>query len=263
MLNITYDKELQSQKVEMLSFDHTDLGYGRNRVLFDLNFVLNEGDFLGIVGPNGAGKTTMLKAMLGILKPLAGRVHRNSSARFGYVPQRQYIDEVFPLTVMDIALMGRYPLLGAIRRPSKRDRDYALECLCHVGIADIAQKAYRELSGGQKQRTLIARALAAEPKVMILDEPTNDMDIGSEHAIMQLLSELHDADNITIVMVSHLLNVVINYVKKLAIIDGGLQAIGEINEVLSSKNLSDIYEVEVRVGVFGGRRVIVTGGKDA
>ncbi|MEN6355619.1 MAG: metal ABC transporter ATP-binding protein [Armatimonadota bacterium] len=263
MLKATDNKEIQLHINEMLSFDHADLGYGNNKVLCDLNFVLNEGDFLGIVGPNGTGKTTMLKAMLGILKPLAGHVHRNSETRFGYVPQRQFIDEVFPLTVMDIALMGRYPLLGAIRRPSRRDRDYALECLSHVGIADLAQKAYRELSGGQKQRALIARALAAEPKVMILDEPTNDMDIGSEHAIMELLSDLHESDNITIVMVSHLLNVIINYVEKIALIDGGLRMIGNIDEVLSSKNLSDIYEVGVEVGAFGGQRVIVTGGRDA
>lgn len=247
----------------MLSFSHADLGYGKNRVLCDLNFVLNEGDFLGIVGPNGTGKTTMLKSMLGILKPLAGQINRKRDVRFGYVPQRQFIDEVFPLTVMDIALMGRYPLLGAIRRPSKRDREYSLECLDHAGIADLAGKSYRELSGGQKQRALIARALAAEPKVMILDEPTNDMDIASEHAIMELLSELHEADNITIVMVSHLLNVVINYVKRLALIDGGLRMIGDIDEVLSSKNLPDIYEIGLEVGTFGGRRVIVTGGKDA
>jgi ABC-type Mn2+/Zn2+ transport system ATPase subunit len=247
---------------EMLAFEHADLGYGRHKVLTDLNLVLDEGDFLGIVGPNGVGKTTILKAMLGILKPLGGQVRRNSTARIGYVPQRQFIDEVFPLTVMDVALMGRYALLGAFNRPSRRDRDFVLECLRHVGIADLADRVYRELSGGQKQRTLIARALAAEPQVLILDEPTNDMDIASEHAIMELLRHLHDEDRITVVMVSHLLNVVANYAHKLALIDGGLRMVGTTADILSSENLSDIYEVTVEVAQCAGRRVIVTGGEN-
>ena len=251
------------QTAEMLAFENADLGYGKRKVLGGLNLALNQGDFLGIVGPNGTGKTTILKAMLGILKPMSGQARRNSAARFGYVPQRQFIDEVFPLTVMDVALMGRYPMLGVFSRPSRRDREFVLECLGHVGIADLAARAYRELSGGQKQRTLIARALAGEPQVLILDEPTNDMDIASEHAIMELLKRLHDDDSITVVMVSHLLNVVANYAKKLALIDGGLRIVGETSEVLSSKNLSDIYEVPVDVAVCGNKKIVLTGGRDA
>ncbi|MCL5103862.1 MAG: ABC transporter ATP-binding protein [Armatimonadetes bacterium] len=250
-------------KAEMLAFEHADLGYGKRKVLSDLNLMLGEGDFLGIVGPNGTGKTTVLKAMLGILKPMAGQVRRNPAARFAYVPQRQFIDEVFPLTVMDVALMGRYTLLGVFAGPSRRDRDFVMQCLGHVGIADLATRAYRELSGGQKQRTLIARALAAEPRVLILDEPTNDMDIGSEHAIMELLKYLHDEDNITVVMVSHLLNVVINYAKELALIDGGLRIVGDTTDVLSSKNLTDIYEVPVEVAACGDKRVVLIGGNNA
>ncbi len=250
-------------KSEILAFEHADLGYGKRRVLCDLSLTLESGDFLGVVGPNGTGKTTMLKAMLGILKPMAGQVRRDASVRFAYVPQRQFIDEIFPLTVMDIALMGRYPLLGVFKQPSKRDREYAMECLCHVGIEDLANRPYRELSGGQKQRTLIARALAAQPQVLILDEPTNDMDIASEYSIMELLNSLHETESITVVMVSHLLNVVVNYAKKLALIDGGLKMVGDIDQVLSSKNLSDIYEMDVEVGMCSDKRVVLTGGRDA
>jgi len=248
---------------EILAFEHADLGYGKHRVLSDVNLVLTEGDFLGVVGPNGAGKTTVLKAMLGTLKPTAGQVRKDRSARFGYVPQRQFIDEVFPFTVMDVALMGRYPLLGVFARPSKRDRELVRECLGHAGIADLASRSYRELSGGQKQRTLIARALAAQPDVLILDEPTNDMDIASEHAIMELLERFHGEDGITIVMVSHLLNVVANYARKLALIDGGLRLVGSTDDVLTSANLSDIYEAPVEVADYGGRKVILMGGRDA
>lgn len=253
----------QSARSEILVFDHADLGYGKRSVLTDLNLTLQEGDFLGIVGPNGTGKTTILKAMLGILKPMKGHVKRSQGTRFGYVPQRQFIDEVFPFTVMEVAVMGRFPLLGPFRRPGQADRDVVMECLEHVSIADLAKQPYRELSGGQKQRTLIARALAAKPRVLILDEPTNDMDIGSEHAIMELLKHLHDQDGITVVMVSHLLNVVASYAKKLALVDGGLRLVGRTDEVMSSKNLTDIYEVPIEVVVCEGKKVILVGGENA
>jgi len=247
----------------ILQFDRVELGYGRHDVLKDVNLVLEAGDFLGIVGPNGAGKTTLLRAMIGTLNPKSGRLRRAPGVRFAYVPQRQYIDEVFPLSVMEVAMMGRYTLLGPVARPTKRDRDFVIKCLGHVGIADLAGRTYRELSGGQKQRTLIARALAAEPQALILDEPTNDMDIAGEHAIMELIKSLHEQDKLTIVMVSHLLNVVVNYVRKLALIDGGLRMVGPTAEVLTSENLTGIYDAPIRIAEFGGRKVVLTGGGDA
>lgn len=247
----------------ILELEHVELGYGRHEVLKDVNLVLEAGDFLGIVGPNGAGKTTLLRAMIGTLDPKAGRIRRAPGVRFAYVPQRQYIDEVFPLSVMEVAMMGRFTLLGPIARPAKRDRDFVAQCLDHVGIADLAQRAYRELSGGQKQRALIARALAAEPQVLILDEPTNDMDIAGEHAIMELIKSLHEQDKLTIVMVSHLLNVVVNYAHKLALIDGGLRVVGPTAAVLTSENLTGVYDAPVQIAEFGGRKVVLTGGENA
>jgi ABC-type Mn2+/Zn2+ transport system ATPase subunit len=247
----------------ILAFEHADLGYGRRKVLANVNLALGAGDFLGIVGPNGTGKTTLLRAMIGTLRPVAGQVRRAVGVRFAYVPQRQFIDEVFPLSAMEVALMGRYTLLGAVAGPSRGDRDRVMECLAHVGIADLAHRAYRELSGGQKQRTLIARALAAEPNALILDEPTNDMDVGSEYAIMELIKRLHDEDKLTVVMVSHLLNVVINYARKLVLIDGGVRLVGSIEDVLTNRNLSEVYEVPVRIAAFGDRHVVLTGGEDA
>lgn len=243
----------------MLAFEQATLGYGKQVVLSDVNLVLGRGDFLGVVGPNGAGKTTILKAMLGMLRPIAGQVQRDRSARFGYVPQRQFIDEVFPLSAADVALMGRYPLLGAVSRPSHRDRELVAQCLEHVGIAELADRLYRELSGGQKQRVLIARALAARPDALILDEPTNDMDVAGEYAIMELLRRFNKEDGITIVMVSHLLNVVASYARRLALIDGGLRVVGPAEEVLTSANLTGIYGTPVEVAECGGRRVIVVG----
>ncbi len=251
--------EAPSPGRELVVFEHANLGYGKLTVLADLNLVLASGDYLGIVGPNGAGKTTILKAMLGILRPLSGRVRRDASVRFGYVPQRQYVDETYPLTVMEVALMGRYSLLGVFARPKQKDREFVLECLDHVGIADLAGKPYRDLSGGQKQRTLIARALAGQPQALILDEPTNDMDIGSEYAIMELVKHFNTKDAITVVMVSHLLNVVANYARDLAILDGGVRVVGETKEVLSAQHLTEIYGVPVDVATVDGRSVVLTG----
>jgi ABC-type cobalamin/Fe3+-siderophores transport system ATPase subunit len=252
--------QIMANTDELMTFEHVDLGYGRNKIVTDLNMSLQSGDFLGIVGPNGCGKTTLLKAMLGILRPMNGQIKRNTEVRFGYVPQRQFIDEVYPLTVQEVAVMGRYPLIGPFGRPSRADKDIVMESLNHVGIADLANRPYRELSGGQKQRSLIARALAAQPQALILDEPTNDMDIASEHSIMELLQQLHKNDGITIVMVSHLLNVVCNYARKLALICGETWMIGAIEQILTSKSLSSVYGIPVEVTTCNGRTVILTGG---
>src|SRR5437870_12918214 len=144
---------------KLIVFENADLGYGRQRVLQGVNFDVIPGDFLGIVGPNGAGKTTMLKAILGLLKPISGRVTVTSEGlRIGYVPQRESVDTLFPLTVMDIVLMGRYTRLGPFGRPGTADKEFAMRALDHVGITKLAGRPYPNLSGGQKQRALIARA---------------------------------------------------------------------------------------------------------
>src|SRR5688500_6914406 len=147
----------------LVSFDHATLGYGRRVVLSDISFDIPRGDFLGLVGPNGAGKTTILRAMLGSLQPLQGRMKIDPSIRVGYVPQRDSVDYNFPLTVTDVVLMGRYDRIGLGRRPTSEDRKRALAALEHVGIANLAENQLTALSGGQKQRTLIARALVGEP----------------------------------------------------------------------------------------------------
>lgn len=245
---------------ELVVFADVDLGYGRRRILTGLELALTAGDHLAIVGPNGSGKTTLLKALLGILRPLRGQIRRAPDLRFGYVPQRQFVDEVYPFTALEIALMGRYRLLGPLSRPGPADREYVLKCCEQVGIGDLAHRSYRELSGGQKQRVLIARALAGEPDVLVLDEPTNDMDLASEHAIMELVGELRERRGLTVVMVSHLLNVVANYAASLVILDSDSRIAGNLSEVLSSMNLSQLYGITVTVGECAGKRVIVTGG---
>src|SRR5205085_3172796 len=159
-LDLTVGRRMSAPLVK---FDHATLGYGRRVVLSDLSFDIPPGDFLGLVGPNGAGKTTILRAILGTLRPMSGTVAIAPNLRFGYVPQRDSVDYNFPLKVIDVVLMGRYDRIGVGRRPTREDRQRAIDALDHVGIADLAERQLSALSGGQKQRTLIARALVGEP----------------------------------------------------------------------------------------------------
>jgi ABC-type Mn2+/Zn2+ transport system ATPase subunit len=241
----------------LVTFDNATLGYGRKSILSGLSFSIPEGDFLGIVGPNGSGKTTILRAILRTLRPLAGSVTHAENLRFGYVPQRDQVDYIFPLKVVDVVLMGRYDRIGLGRRPGGRDRELAYAALDHVGIRDLADAQLNSLSGGQKQRTLIARALVGKPNFLILDEPTNGMDLVSTTQILGLVRELHERDKLTVLMVSHALNEVANYVERIGLVESGQFRIGTVDEILSSDVLSQMYGIPVDVDSFDGHRIVV------
>ncbi|HEY3281658.1 MAG TPA: ATP-binding cassette domain-containing protein [Armatimonadota bacterium] len=242
----------------LISFQNASLGYGRHTVLSGLSFELRAGDYVGIVGPNGAGKTTLLQAILGSLKPQSGAVrYPRGTVSFGYVPQIQRMGEHFPVSVLEVVLMGRYPRLGPLRRPGPADREMALRCLEQVGIVDLAQRLFRDLSGGQKQRALMARALAAEPEVLVLDEPTNDMDVAAEHATMELVDELHSRRGLLVLMVSHLLNVVVNHVHQVVMLGGRRFAMGPVDELVKSAPLTDLYGLPLSVLEVEGKRVVL------
>jgi ABC-type Mn2+/Zn2+ transport system ATPase subunit len=242
---------------DLVRFDRATLGYGRSVVLSDLTFTIPEGDFLGMVGPNGAGKTTILRAILRTLRPMSGTVTHAPNIRFGYVPQRDQVDYNFPLSVVDVVLMGRYDRIGLGRRPSASDRALAREALEHVGILDLADQPLNLLSGGQKQRTLIARALVGQPSVLVLDEPTAGMDLVSTTQILGLVRELHEHDNLTVLMVSHALNEVANYVERIALVMNGGFRIGAVDEIMTQSVLSDMYRIPVDVDSFNGHRIVV------
>lgn len=241
----------------LVRFDHATLGYGRRVVLSDLTFEIPEGDFLGLVGPNGAGKTTILRAILGTLEPLSGSVTLQPGLRFGYVPQRDSVDYGFPLKVIDVVLMGRYDRMGLGKRPTAADRDRAVEAMTHVGIAHLADQQLAALSGGQKQRTLIARALVGEPNILVLDEPTNGMDLVSTTQILSLVRDLHERDRITVLMVSHALNEVANYVDRIALtMEGGFR-IGTVEDIVNEQTLTSMYGIPVEVDHMHGHRIVV------
>ncbi|MBI3945059.1 MAG: ABC transporter ATP-binding protein [Armatimonadetes bacterium] len=245
----------------LVRFTGAAFGYGRHRVLSDLSFAIHAGDYLGIVGPNGAGKTTLLKGVLGVLRPQSGRVERRHSEgrdlRFGYVPQINTVDETYPLTALDVALMGRYGRIGPVRRPGKEDRQAALEALEQVGIADLARRLYRDLSGGQRQRVLMARALACEPDILVLDEPTNDMDIAAESATMELIGRLHREERLAILLVSHMLNLVAAHARQIAFLGVGRFEALPAARAVTARHLERLYGTRVSVAECDGRRVVL------
>ena len=245
----------------LMSFRNVDLGYGSRTVLSDISFVLHASDVLGIVGPNGAGKTTLLRAMLGILRPKAGSIDRQlrngRPIRVGYVPQRDSIDQIMPFTVYDVVMMGRYGNLGLFRWPGKDDRDRVLEALRSTDVGDLQHVSYRELSGGQKQRVLIARALVTEPDVLVLDEPTNGMDLTSRTSILSLIRALRSSRKLTVVMVSHLLTDVASFATRLAIVESGVFQVGPKEEILTAENLSHVYQMPVVVEDVAGSTIII------
>jgi ABC-type Mn2+/Zn2+ transport system ATPase subunit len=236
-------------------------------IVRDVSFTVDEGDFFGMVGPNGAGKTTILRAILGILPPRAGTIARHrpggGSLRFGYVPQRESIDLILPYSVREVVNMGRFRRIGPFRGLRSEDRSIVDRSLAHAGILELQDRLFKDLSGGQKQRTLIARALAAEPDVLILDEPTNGMDLPSRLAILELASALRREDHLTIIMVTHLLDDVANHAGTIALVEREFMVVGKREEVLTSERLSSLYHLSVRVVHEGGTTSIIPGNPDA
>jgi zinc/manganese transport system ATP-binding protein len=243
----------------LVALERAAVGYGGRPILRGVDLSVSQGDFLAVVGPNGGGKTTALLTLLGALPLIEGRLVRPRPVRVGYVPQRDHVDAVWPFTAGEVALMGRVPSLGPFRRPGRADRERVREALARVGVDHLAGRAYGELSGGQRQRTLIARALAADPELLALDEPTNGMDPAAELATMDLLRELQRATrSLSIVMVSHRLENVANYARALAFVDKdkSLFRVGTLDEMLRPDALGALYGRTVAVRVENGRRFV-------
>lgn len=189
-------------------------------VLEDINLDLDSSDFLGLIGPNGGGKSTLLKAMLGLIKPNRGSIEVfgkdpvSARKNAGYMPQKTTFDKNFPLTALEVVLMGRFSRAGLMHRYQPKDRQAALKALEAVGMADRAEKQIGLLSGGEQQRIFVARSLVGEPKLLLLDEPTTGIDAAQQSEFYELLSRLNQ--NMAIILVSHDLTAVSKYVNKIA-----------------------------------------------
>lgn len=256
---------MMENRPPLVRFEGVRLAYGGLPVVDGLDLVLREGDFLGLVGPNGAGKSTILLALLGRLKPERGRIvyprapHRE--LKFGYVPQRHTLDPLFPLTVEDMVRMARYREAGLLRRPGAAARQAVEHALEAVRIGDLRARRFGELSGGQRQRILIARALATGANCLVLDEPTDGMDLPSQEAILALVSRLHREEGLTVLLVSHLLNEVANVVDRLALLQEGRVESGPVEEILTDERLSALYGISVDVERVHGAYVILPGAR--
>jgi zinc transport system ATP-binding protein len=188
----------------LLEVERVTFGYDRRPVLEDVSLLVREGDFLAILGPNGGGKTTLLKIILGLLEPWQGRVRRHLSRRrgaLGYVPQFAGFERNFPARVADVVRMGRLGLRGPFVPYGREDREAARRALERLGLAPIAGAHVADLSGGQLQRTLIARALASEPEVLLLDEPLASVDAEMRESLVETLTELNR--QVPVVVVTH------------------------------------------------------------
>lgn len=230
------------------------VAYHKKPVLWGVDVVVPSGQLIGIVGPNGAGKSTLIKACMGLLPASTGWVKffgrplREVATRVGYVPQRESVDWDFPVSVMDVVLMGRYGRLGLLRRPTAADREVARACLDKVGMVAFADRQISNLSGGQQQRVFLARALAQEAELYFMDEPFAGVDAATETAIIAVLRELRDRGR-TLLVVHHDLPTARSYFDRLLLLNMNVVAFGPTADVFTAQLLQQTY---------GGRLTILS-----
>jgi len=232
--------------VPALELHDVTVAYHRRPVLYGVDLAAPEGKLIGIVGPNGAGKSTMLKAALGIV-PMGGgwvkffgKPYDEVKKRVAYVPQRESVDWDFPVDVMDVVMMGRYGHLGVFKRPSRKDKEIARAALEKVRMLPFAKRQISNLSGGQQQRVFLARALAQEGDIYLMDEPFTGVDAATEVSIIGLLKELRDEGK-TIFVVHHDLTTAEEYFDQLVLLNMRLIAYGDTKDVFNPTLLQKTY----------------------
>jgi len=236
----------------IIRFDHATFGFpGGVIALDDISLSIHAGEFVGVIGPNGSGKTTLCRAVLGLMAPMKGHLHIfdcscdelrcHHRAKIGYLPQKGVVDRNFPVTVRETVMMGRYGALGLFKRPTGKDQDIAMESLVHVGMEGHKDTALGRLSGGQQQRVFIARALAQQPKVLLLDEPTTGLDMTTQHNVIELVERLHEELRLTVLLITHDINMIRSRVDRLVLLKTKLFAAGPPADVLKPDILREVY----------------------
>jgi zinc transport system ATP-binding protein len=238
---------------EVVKLEGVWVQYNGVPILEGINLAIEQDDFLGIIGPNGGGKTTLLKIILGLISPSRGKVSvlgkppEKSRSKIGYVPQHNLFDRDFPINVWDVVLMGRYGKSGLFRRYSSEDRRATQDALQTVGMLDYKDRQMGKLSGGELQRIFIARALVAEPKLLLLDEPTASVDPAMQTEFYELLEKLKK--QMAIVLVSHDISAVSIYVDKLACLNRQLHYHG--SKEITPEILEATYKCPVQMIAHG------------
>ncbi len=229
-----------------LEFEHVTVSYNGRPVLEDISFEVPHGAQVAVVGPNGAGKSTLFKALVGLLPVRSGqiRIHNQPLGRHqdcvAYIPQREEVDWRFPVTVWDVVMMGRLGKFGWFGRYSRHDRQVVDHALAQLGIADLAKHAIGELSGGQQQRAFLARAIAQEPHILLMDEPFTGVDIRTQEATLQLLEELK-SQKVTVLVSTHDLNMAAERFELTALLNRKLVAFGPAQQVFQPQNISAAF----------------------
>ena len=232
----------------LIRFDNLSVGYNGQAVLSGLSFSIARASFTAILGANGSGKTTLLKTVLGLLPPVAGRIETASVDAplvFGYVPQAIQFDPVYLLTGFEAALMGTYGRLRPGRFVPPAERTFTRECLHAAGAEEFARKRFSELSGGQKQRVLIARALAARPDILVLDEPTAGVDHAATRAVMEFISNIRGERSITVLLVTHDFVAVRRHADQVIWLHDGKVFNGSAHELLTPERMLEIFEEKI------------------
>ncbi|MCX7717927.1 MAG: ABC transporter ATP-binding protein [Candidatus Sumerlaeaceae bacterium] len=244
-----------------LEVRHLDCGYGTHAVARDVSLTVNGGEVVCLLGPNGSGKTTLFKTVLGLLRRLAGSItldgsetshwSQNRLAReIAYVPQSH--TPLFPYRVLDVVVMGRAARLGLFAAPGRRDLELARAALDEAGIGHLAGRPYTEISGGERQMVLITRALVQEARLLVMDEPTSNLDFGNQVRVLRRMRDLA-AGGIGILMTTHYPNHALICADRVAILhDGHMVAQGAPAEVITEQMLSAIYRVDTRIHRLGG-----------
>ena len=216
-----------------------------------------------MLGPNGSGKTALLKSVLGLIPLIGGKrvLPQGRSPRVGYVPQRDQLDQSWPLSVLDVVLMGRTALLGPLKWAGKEDRRICREALDEIGIGDLWDRPLHALSGGQHQKVLVARAIAASPEVLVFDEPTSAMDPAAERVFLELIERLKTAHHCSVVIVSHQLTAIAGFATDVALVDRqhALFEIGTAAEMFQPDRLGRLFGREVSVVEIAGQRAVIVG----
>lgn len=251
---------------DALKVRHLAAAYDRRPVLDAVSFSVPRGAMVGIVGPNGSGKSTLLKAVLGLVPVVRGEidvlgrgVDRQARRLVGYVPQREDVDWNFPVSAFDVAMMGRVPSLRFLQRPGDRDKELVWKALETVGMAGLAHKRIGEFSGGQQQRIFLARALAQETQVLLLDEPVSGVDAPSQHEIFDLLRGLQERGT-TIVVTTHDLSCVAERFDLALLLNRRVIAFGPPGEVFTPELLNQTYESHLMILKVGDRTVAIEDG---
>jgi ABC-type Mn2+/Zn2+ transport system ATPase subunit len=240
---------------ELVRFDRVTCRYGREPVLVNVDLLVSEGDFVGVVGPSGSGKTTLLRAISGVVRPIAGRIRRDRGATVGYVPQVETVNWYFPVTVREAVLMSRIDgrVLPWSSRHDVREADEILE---RLGIGDLGDRHIRELSGGQQQRVFVARAMLRRPRLLLLDEPTSGVDVRTRHDVMHLIHELHH-DGVAVVLTTHDLNGIAAHLPRLVCLNREVIATGRPADVITPDVLEKTYGAPLEVLTHGGMPVVI------